>query len=98
MSYRPQRFKVLGVINYNGKRWTYYDEKVLPGKGLNIPGRHTADNLVQDGSGYVCLASCDYAKGTVLKTPLKKANGSQYSGKVYDYCPTSGTVDVYVNF
>ena len=95
---RPQKFKVMGVINYNGKRWTYYDEKVLPGGGLNIPGRHTSDNLVQDQKGYVCLASSEYAKGTVLTTPILKSNNTQYKGKVYDYCGTSGTVDVYVNF
>ena len=94
---RPQKFKVMGVINYNGKRWTYYDEKVLPGGGLNIPGRHTDDNLVKDANGNVCLASQD-AVGTTYVTPILDANGNQYTGKVYDYCETAGTVDVYVNF
>ena len=94
---RPQTFKVMGVINYNGFRWTYYDEKKLPGKGLNIPGRHTDDNLVKDGNGNICLASKMHSKGTSLLTPILNPDGSQYTGVVYDYCETDGTVDVYVN-
>ena len=94
---RPQQFKVMGVIYYNDKRWTYYDEKVLPGGGLDIPGRHTDDNLVKDAEGYICLASQDDV-GTTYVTPILDENGNQYNGKVYDYCETDGTVDVYVNF
>lgn len=91
--YSPKQFKRDGVIRYNGKKWTWYSQKVLPGGGLNIPGRHVDDGgYVCDGSGYIVLASCDYAKGTVLSTPLGK------NGIVYDVCPSSGIVDVYVSW
>ena len=94
---RPLQFKDMGVIDYDGYRWTYYDEKVAPGEGLNIPGRHTDDNLVKDGNGNICLASKMHSKGTSLLTPILNPDGAQYTGVVYDYCETDGTVDVYVN-
>lgn len=84
------QFKFRGAMSWNGHRWTYYSETVLPGTALNIPGRHVAGGAVCDADGYVVLASCDYAKGTVIDTPIGK-------GKVYDYCPTSGTIDLYVH-
>ena len=95
---RPRDFQSAGVIYYNGHKFTYYDEKVLSGPNLPIPGRHTDDNLVKDGNGNVSLASCDYSIGTSILTPLLDQNGNQYNGVVYDVCPTSGTVDIYVNF
>ena len=86
-------FRQQGVIHHNGHRFTWYSEKVLPGGGLNIPGRHVnASGYVCDVNGYVAVASCDYAQGTVVDTPL----GIQ--GKVYDICPSSGTIDVYVSW
>lgn len=91
--YTSSQFKRAGVINFNGYRWTWYSQKVLPGGGLKIPGRHVDENnYVCDENGYICLASQNHSKGTVLNTPLGK------QGKVYDYCDTPGTVDVYVNF
>lgn len=90
-SMSPSEFRRAGVIYYNGYKFTYYSEKVLPGKGLKIPGRHSDGNFVRDGDGYIVLASCDLPKGTVVQTPFG-------AGKVYDYCPTSGTIDVYVSW
>lgn len=88
----PSTFKTQGVIYANGIKYTWYSEKVLPGGGLNIPGRHVNGNgYVCDGDGYICVSSCDYAQGTVLSTPFGPA-------KVYDVCPTSGIVDVYVSW
>ena len=84
------QFKSRGAMNWNGHRWTYYSETVLPGTALNIPGRHVSNGAVCDSDGYVVLASRDYAKGTVIDTPIGK-------GRVYDYCPTSGTIDLYVH-
>ena len=91
--YTAKQFRRLGVIRYKGYRWTWYSQRVLPGRGLKIPGRHV------DKNGYVCdqknrivLASRNLKKGTVIKTPFGK------KGKVYDYCPISGTMDVYVNW
>lgn len=70
-----------GIIHTLGKKWTFYSERVLPGGGLNIPGRHTADGFVRDGEGYIVLAaSSSVGHGTIVDTPF----GSQ--GKVYDTC------------
>lgn len=69
-----------GVVYYNGHRETYYSQKVLPGNGLNIPGRHVAeDGTIRDGDGYICVAAnTSYMKkGTTLMTSLGPA-------KVYD--------------
>lgn len=91
--YSASEFQFQGVIWYNGLKWTYYSDSVLPGEGLSIPGRHyDSAGYICDNNDYIVLASCDYAKGTVLNTPLGK------QGKIYDYCPTSGIIDVYVGW
>lgn len=81
-----------GVIHALGNKWTFYSERVLPGHGLNIPGRHTSGGFVRDGSGYIVLAAnSGIAHGTVVNTPF----GSP--GKVYDTCASchAGWLDVY---
>lgn len=91
--YSPSDFMVMGVLNWGGYRWTWYSQRVLPGGGLNIPGRHVDGNgYVSDGEGYICLASNDLPYGTVVDTPLGKP------GRVYDCGCASGTLDVYVNW
>ena len=81
-----------GVVYYNGHRETWYSQKVLPGGGLRIPGRHVdSRGLVCDGDGYICVASSDLAKGTIVKTSLG-------TGKVYDSGCASGTIDIYTNW
>lgn len=91
VSITPEQFRKMGVVYADGFKWTWYSERVLPGQGLNIPGRYSDGNYVRDGDGNIVLASCDYLKGTVLNTPFGR-------GKVYDYCPTSGVIDVYVSW
>ena len=50
-----------GRIWFNGHTETYYSQKVLPGAGLNIPGRHIAsEGTIRDIDGYIVLASDDY--------------------------------------
>lgn len=83
-----------GVVYYNGHRETYYSEKVLPGQGLRIPGRHVAeDGTIRDEDGYICVASdLSYlARGSILITSLGPA-------KVYDTGCAYGTIDIYVNW
>ena len=61
-----------GRIWFNGHTETYYSQKVLPGTGLNIPGRHIAsDGTIRDKDGYIVLASDDYPKGTVSRHLLE---------------------------
>ena len=75
-----------------GLKETWYSQKVLPGGGLNIPGRHVNDEgFVCDVDGYICVASSTYAKGTVIET-------SRGMGKVYDAGCAPGVLDVYVNW
>lgn len=84
--------KSKGVVYYNGHRETWYSQKVLPGGGLKIPGRHVdSRGLVCDGDGYICVASSDLAKGTIVKTSLG-------TGKVYDCGCASGTIDIYCDW
>ena len=83
-----------GAMYFNGHRETYYSEKVLPGNGLRIPGRHVADDgTIRDENGYICVAAdpAFLAKGTILITSLGPA-------KVYDCGCAYGTVDIYVNW
>ena len=91
--YTPEDFRFQGVIRYNGYRFTWYSERVLPGDGLEIPGRH-ADELgyICDEDEFICVASRDFEKGTEVDTPFGK------KGKVYDWCAVSGTIDIYVNW
>ena len=91
--YSPGALQSMGVIYWGGWRWTWYSQNVLPGGGLNIPGRHVDENgYVCDGDGYICLASSVLAKGTVVNTPFGKP------GKVYDSGCAADTLDVYTNF
>lgn len=91
--YSASYLKQMGVITWNNYRWTWYSQKVLPGGGLNIPGRHVDENgYVCDENGRICLASGFVDKGTVVSTPFGK------EGCVYDYCATANTYDVYTNF
>ena len=91
--YTPEDFRFQGVICHEGYRFTWYSERVLPGDGLVIPGRH-ADELgyICDEDGFICVASRDFEKGTEVDTPFGK------KGKVYDWCAVSGTIDIYVNW
>ena len=82
----------VGVVYFNGHRETYYSQKVLPGHGLKIPGRHVAsDGTIRDANGNLCLASSDYPKGTVVGTSLG-------TGGVYDSGCASGTIDIYTDW
>lgn len=84
--------KAGGVFYFNGHKETWYSQKVLPGGGLKIPGRHVAsDGTVRDDDDYICVASSDYTKGTIVQTSLG-------TGKVYDCGCASGTIDIYVNW
>ena len=93
--YFPDEFQTSGVINWGEYIWTYYSELILPGDGLNIPGRHTtSDGYVCDGDGYVVLAAdlSMLPRYSVVDTPFG------YTGKVYDTGCAYGTLDVYVGW
>ena len=87
----PEFFRKHGVIYGNGYTFTWYSEKVLPGGGLNIPGRWSDGNYVRDEDGYIVMAHKTLPMGTVIDSPFGE-------GKIYDRCPTPGVVDVYVSW
>ena len=90
--YEPDEFKYLGVLDFNGWRWTWYSSHVY-NNDLGIPGQHeTSEGYIVDEDEYICLASTDLSKGTIVKTPLG------YFGKVYDTGCPSGILDVYTNW
>lgn len=83
-----------GVVYFNGHRETYYSQKVLPGYGLKIPGRHVAsDGTIRDKDGYIVVAAHfdDYKRGSIVETSLG-------TGKVYDTGCAKGTVDIYTDW
>ncbi|MBR5931530.1 MAG: hypothetical protein IKZ95_05825 [Lachnospiraceae bacterium] len=91
--YSADELRYLGVIYEGDFRWTWYSQNVLPGGGLDIPGRHVDENgYVCDENDRICLASSDLEWGTVVTTPFGK------EGCVYDCGCASGTLDVYVDF
>lgn len=81
-----------GVNYYNGRTETWYSQKVLPGGGLDIPGRYVDENgLVRDGDGYICVAASDLAYGSTVETSLG-------TGKVYDTGCAEGVTDIYTDW
>lgn len=84
-------FMFRGVVYWNGYKFTYYSEKVLPGGGLRIPGRHVnADGYVADEEDYIVLAG-DAPMGSVFETPFG------YKGKIYDRGTSGNHLDVYIS-
>ncbi|PRI10861.1 hypothetical protein B4915_08190 [Leucobacter massiliensis] len=88
--YTLQQFMFAGAVNWNGYRFTYYSQQVLPGSGLQIPGRHVNEGgYVADADGFIVLAG-SAPKGTVFDTPF----GAQ--GKIYDRGTFGNHLDVYI--
>lgn len=93
--YSSDEFRHSGVISWGGYQWTYYSELILPGNGLNIPGRHTTeDGYVCDGDGYIVLAAdlSMLPRYSVVDTPFGR------EGKIYDTGCAYGVLDVYVGW
>ncbi len=84
----------MGVKYFNGQRETYYSQRVLPGGGLKIPGRHIAnDGTIRDKDGYI-VVSTNHSFRSKYSTFLTSLGPA----KVYDTGPAYGTVDIYVNW
>lgn len=77
--YSGAYFRRAGAINWQGKKYTWYSQRVLPGYGLKIPGRHLdAQGFVCDLNDYIVLGSNTANRGKIIPTPFGKY------GKVYD--------------
>ena len=94
--YTGRQLRRGGVIKWKGIRFTWYSQRVLPGRGLKIPGRHVdAQGFVCDKYGYIVVASTVKMKlkGTVVPTPFGKF------GRCYDCgAGSSKWRDCYTNF
>lgn len=85
-------FRSQGRANDGTWNYTWYSQRVLPGGGLDIPGRHvTEDGFIRDADGNICMASDDLDKGTEIETPYGK-------GKVYDTGSGNGNLDLYTDW
>lgn len=91
--YTARKFRRAGVLRWGGKKWTWYTQRILPGRGLHIPGRHLDKNgFVCDKDDYIVVAITRSArqKRLVVPTPFGKY------GKCYDCgCGGSAWRDVY---
>lgn len=88
----PKLTKSAGKIIYNGHIETWYSQRVLPGGGLNIPGRHVAsDGTIRDKDNYICVASDTLPKGSTIMTSLGM-------GKVYDTGVGHSGIDIYTDW
>jgi hypothetical protein len=77
--YTGAYFKKAGVIWWHDKKYTYYSQRVLPGYGLKIPGRHLdKQGFVCDKNEYIVLGSNTGNRNKIIATPFGKF------GKVYD--------------
>lgn len=80
-----------GVVNWGGYRFTWYSQQILPGGGLNIPGRHVnSSGFVCDGDGYIVAATA-FGRGTTGNSPWG-------AWKSYDTGVSGNTVDLYTNW
>ena len=92
--YSGAYFRKAGAIIWQGKKYTWYSQRVLPGGGLKIPGRHLdSQGFVCDSNDYIVLGSNTANRGKIVPTPFGKY------GKVYD-AGYVGTYwfDCYVNW
>ena len=88
----PPLTKSKGRVKYNRHYETWYSQRVLQGKGLNIPGRHVdSRGLVCDKDRFICVATTLVKMGAKIKTSLGM-------GKRYDTCGDANTVDIYTDW
>jgi hypothetical protein len=83
-----------GVVYFMGHRETWYSTNEASGKATawEIPGKHVADDgTIRDADGYICVASSDHRKHTIVMTSVGP-------GKVYDCGCSHGTIDVYTDW
>ena len=87
-------FKFAGVIYDGDTKYTWYSQNVLPGGGLDIPGRHTDMGFVMDEQDRIVVASTDYPPGTEIDLPFGYGKGIVLDTGYLE----SGQIDVYTDF
>lgn len=92
--YSAPYFMQMGELYDDEWRYTWYSENVLPGGGLDIPGRHVdGEGYVVDSEERLVAASEDIPYGTKINVPF----GSGVAVVRDCGCP-SGTIDIYVSW
>lgn len=91
--YKGRKLRRAGRIRWHGYSYTWYSQRVLPGRGLKIPGRHVdAQGFICDKDDYIVIGSsrANKRKKIIMPTPFGKY------GKCYD-CGNIGSrhADVY---
>lgn len=79
--YSGTYFRRAGRIHWGVYSYTWYSQRVLPGYGLKIPGRHLDEQgFVCDKDGYIVVGSsvANKRKRVIVATPFGKY------GKTYD--------------
>ena len=67
----PPLTKSKGRVLFNGHYETWYSQRKLPERGLNIPGRHvTGDGLVRDQNNNICVTTTLVGMGQGIATSL----------------------------
>jgi len=87
-------FKYAGILYDGDTKYTWYSQNVLPGEGLDIPGRHTDMGFVMDDQDRVVVASTDYPPGTEIDIPFGYGKGIVLDTGYLD----PGQIDVYTDF
>lgn len=94
LHYSSSYFMQMGELYDDEWRYTWYSENVLPGGGLDIPGRHVdGEGYVVDSEERLVAASEDIPYGTEIRVPF----GSGVAVVRDCGCP-SGTIDIYVSW
>lgn len=79
--WKGRKLRRSGVLRWKGYKFTWYSQRVLPGRGLKIPGRHVdKQGFVCDKDGYIVVGSSvsNKRKMVIVPTPFGKY------GKTYD--------------
>ena len=92
--YTAHQLRRGGRLHWRGYTYTWYSQRVMPGRGLKIPGRHVDKNgYVCDKDDYIVVGSsvANKLKRVIAPTPFGKF------GKCYD-CGLIGSkhCDIYV--
>ena len=88
----PPLTKAKRRVKFEGHDESWYSQKIFPGGGLNIPGRHVDyRGIICDKDGYVCVATKLVAMHNAINTSLG-------IGQRYDTCASDNHVQIYTDW
>jgi hypothetical protein len=94
--YTADEFRFDGRVYEGDLEYTWYSEQVLPGGGLDIPGRHVdEDGYIRDGDGNLCCASSGYSYGEKIEVPFGDGTAVVYDTTEDE---ADNLIDMYVSW